>query len=260
MANGITVTREHGVQIIRLQRPEKKNALTSAMYAELVQAFTQGDAAADVAAHAVFGLKGVFCAGNDIGDFLTFARTGGMPLDAILSFLGLLPRIAKPVIAGVDDIAVGVGTTMLMHFDLVYASPEAVFSTPFLDLGLVPEAASSLLMPRVMGDKRAFEMLVLGERFGAERARDAGLINGIVPGDELEAKVLSAARRLAAKPPEALKLARALVRGSADEAMARTRQEAELFRQRLASPEAMEAFQAFLEKRPPNFTKAARKG
>lgn len=260
MANGITVTREHGVQIIRLQRPEKKNALTSAMYAELVQAFTQGDAAADVAAHAVFGLKGVFCAGNDIGDFLTFARTGGMPLDAILSFLGLLPRIAKPVIAGVDGIAVGVGTTMLMHFDLVYASPEAVFSTPFLDLGLVPEAASSLLMPRVMGDKRAFEMLVLGERFGAERARDAGLINGIVPGDELEAKVLSAARRLAAKPPEALKLARALVRGSADEAMARTRQEAELFRQRLASPEAMEAFQAFLEKRPPNFTKAARKG
>lgn len=260
MANGITVTREHGVQIIRLQRPEKKNALTSAMYAELVQAFTQGDAAEDVAAHAVFGLKGVFCAGNDIGDFLTFARTGGMPLEAILSFLGLLPRIAKPVIAGVDGIAVGVGTTMLMHFDLVYASPEAVFSTPFLDLGLVPEAASSLLMPRVMGDKRAFEMLVLGERFDAQRARDAGLINGIVPGDELEAKVLSAARRLAAKPPEALKLARALVRGTAEDVIARTRQEAELFRQRLASPEAMEAFQAFLEKRSPDFAKAARKG
>lgn len=260
MANGITVSREHGVQIIRLQRPEKKNALTSAMYAELVQAFTQGDAAQDIAAHAVFGLKGVFCAGNDIGDFLTFARTGGMPLEAILSFLGLLPRIAKPVIAGVDGIAVGVGTTMLMHFDLVYASPEAVFSTPFLDLGLVPEAASSLLMPRVMGDKRAFEMLVLGERFDAQRARDAGLINGIVQGDELEAKVLSAARRLAAKPPEALKLARALVRGSAEDVIARTRQEAELFRQRLASPEAMEAFQAFLEKRPPDFAKAARKG
>lgn len=260
MANGITVSREHGVQIIRLQRPEKKNALTSAMYAELVQAFTQGDAAQDIAAHAVFGLKGVFCAGNDIGDFLTFARTGGMPLEAILSFLGLLPRIAKPVIAGVDGIAVGVGTTMLMHFDLVYASPEAVFSTPFLDLGLVPEAASSLLMPRVMGDKRAFEMLVLGERFDAQRARDAGLINGIVQGDELEAKVLSAARRLAAKPPEALKLARALVRGSAEDVIARTRQEAELFRQRLASPESMEAFQAFLEKRPPDFAKAARKG
>jgi enoyl-CoA hydratase/carnithine racemase len=260
MASGISVSREHGVQIIRLQRPEKKNALTSAMYSDLVEAFTQGDAAADVAAHAVFGLKGVFCAGNDIGDFLTFAKTGGMPLDAILSFLGLLPRIAKPVIAGVDGIAVGVGTTMLMHFDLVYASPAAVFATPFLDLGLVPEAASSLLMPRVMGDKRAFEMLVLGERFDAERARAAGLINEIVPSDDLEDKVLSAARRLAAKPPEALKLARALVRGNADDILARTRQEAELFRQRLASPEAMEAFQAFLEKRPPDFAKAARKG
>lgn len=260
MANGISVTREHGVQIIRLQRPEKKNALTSAMYAGLIEAFSAGDGAADVSAHAVFGLKDAFCAGNDIADFLSFAKTGGMPLETILDFLGLLPRIQKPVIAGVDGMAVGVGTTMLMHFDLVYATPQAIFATPFLDLGLVPEAASSLLMPRVMGDKRAFEMLVLGERFDAERARAAGLINEIVPSEELEAKVLTVARRLAAKPPEALRLARALVRGDPGDILARTRQEAELFRQRLSSPEAMEAFQAFLEKRPPDFAKAAAKG
>jgi enoyl-CoA hydratase/carnithine racemase len=260
MANGISVSGEHGVQIIRLQRPEKKNALTSAMYAELVAAFNAGDASAGVAAHAVFGLKGVFCAGNDIADFLAFAKSGGMPLETILAFLELLPRIKKPVLAGVDGVAVGVGTTMLMHFDMVYASPAAVFSTPFLDLGLVPEAASSLLMPRVMGEKRAFEMLVLGAPFDAGRALAAGLINDIVASDALEARVLEAAHRLARKPPEALKLARALVRGSTEEIIARTRQEAELFRQRLASPEAMEAFQAFLEKRPPDFAKAAAKG
>lgn len=257
-ANGIDVTRADGVQIIRISRPEKKNALTSAMYERLVEAFEAGDSDAHVAAHVVLGLKGVFCAGNDIGDFLAFAKTGGMPIEKILAFLGMLPRIAKPVIAGVDGVAVGVGVTMLMHFDMVYASPGSLFSTPFLDLGLVPEAASSLLMPRAMGAKRAFEMLVLGEPFSAERAREAGLINEIVPGDSLEERTLAAAQRLAKKPPQALALARRLVRGDSAEILARTQEEAELFRQCLASPEAREAFQAFLEKRPPDFARAAR--
>lgn len=260
MANGIGVSRENGVQIIRLERPEKKNALTSAMYAALVDAFQAGDLDESIQAHAVLGANGIFCAGNDIADFLSYANSGGMPLEAILAFLSVLPRIGKPVIAGVDGPAVGIGVTMLMHFDLVYASPNAVFSTPFLDLGLVPEAASSLLMPRVMGDKRAFEMLVLGEPFTAERAREAGLINGIVPAGMLEESVLKAAQRLARKPPEALRIARSLVRGDPSGIVARTEEEAKLFRERLSSPEAVEAFRAFLEKRPPDFTSAKARG
>jgi len=255
MVEGIDVSKQDGVQIIRINRPQKKNALTSAMYRELVAAFDQGDADPAVATHVVLGLKGVFCAGNDIADFLSFAQGGGLPLETILAFLGKLPLIEKPVIAGVDGIAVGVGVTMLMHFDLVYAAPESFFSTPFLDLGLVPEAASSLLMPRAFGHQRAFEMLVLGEPFPADRAYACGLVNSIEPSDLLEEKVFAAARRLARKPPQALKLARRLLRGDPDDVLVRVRQEAELFRERLSSPEASEAFQAFLEKRPADFSK-----
>lgn len=260
MVQGISVNSDDGIQVIRIDRPEKKNALTSAMYEGLVHAFQDGDSDPGIAAHLVCGLDGVFTAGNDIGDFLAFAQGGGLPLENIMAFLGLLTRIEKPVVAAVDGIAVGVGVTMLMHFDLVYATPHSVFSTPFLDLGLVPEAASSLLMPRVMGHQRAFEMLVLGEPFSAERAREAGFINAIVPGDHLHSTAMGAARRLARKPPEALAIARRLLRGDPAEVMARTRQEAELFKARLSSKEAMEAFQAFLEKRSPNFSQPSAKG
>lgn len=261
MASGITVGSQQGVQIIRLDRPEKKNALNSGMYAALVEAFKAGDADDGIAAHIVVGLKGVFCAGNDITDFLAFTKPGGAaPLEPILAFLATLPRIRKPVVAGVDGLAVGVGVTMLAHFDLVYASPAAQFSTPFLDLGLVPEAASSLLLPRLMGDKRAFEMLVLGEAFSAQRACEAGLINALVPSDALEDKVLRTALKLARKPPEAVRLSRALLRGDPAEIVARTEQEAKLFRERLSSPEAREAFQAFLEKRPADFAKLRAEG
>jgi enoyl-CoA hydratase/carnithine racemase len=260
MSNAIEVTREGAVQIIRINRPEKKNALTSAMYADLVKAFDEGDAAGDVAAHVVVGLKGIFCAGNDIGDFLAFAKSGGMPLQTILAFLGKLPLVQKPVVAGVDGVAVGVGVTMLMHFDLVYASAHSVFSTPFLDLGLVPEAASSLLMPRVMGRHRAFEMLVLGEPFAADRAREAGIINEVVASDQVEDKAINAAKRLARKPPEALAIARRLVRGETADVLARTTEEAKLFAERLTSPEAVEAFQAFIAKRPANFARGKAEG
>lgn len=258
MGNGIDVSRSGPVQVIRINRPEKKNALTLAMYDALIAAFESGDAAADVAVHVVLGQKGVFSAGNDIGDFLEAAQgSGAYSIDTILRFLAKLPRIAKPVVAGVDGIAVGVGVTMLLHFDLVYASPASVFSTPFLDLGLVPEAGSSLLLPRLAGYPRAFEMLVLGAPFSAERARAAGLVNDVIESDALEAKVLGAAARLAAKPPEALALARRLVRGDPADIDARIGEEARAFRARLASPEAREAFRAFLEKRPPDFAKAA---
>ena len=231
----------------------KKNALTGDMYMALGEAFAAGDAAPDVAAHVVFGTGSVFCAGNDIGDFLALSKGGGAKLDAVLSLIRSLPGIKKPLIAGVGGLATGVGVTMLFHCDLVYAGPSATFVTPFLDLGLVPEAGSSLLAPRLMGPQRAFEMLVLGEPFSAERARDAGLVNEIVATDALEQTALAAAQRLARKPPEALAIARQLVRGDPTELLARMDEEASHFRTRLTSPEAVEAFTAFFEKRAPNF-------
>ncbi len=251
----IGVTREGPVQVLRLVRPEKKNALTGPMYRVLSDALEAGDASDEIAAHVFCGSGGVFCAGNDIGDFLATAKGSGGLGEDVLRFIRLLPRVQKPLIAAVDGKAVGIGTTMLFHCDLVYATQAASFSTPFLELGLIPEAASSLLMPRVMGPQRAFEMLVLGETFSAERARDAGFVNAIVPDVELEPTALAAAQRLAAKPPEALAIARRLMRGAVSDIVARTNEEADAFKQRLTSPEALEAFQAFFEKRPPRFAK-----
>lgn len=252
----IEVARAGGAQILRLNRPEKKNALTRGMYAALVGALTAGEAADDISAHVIFGLPDVFCAGNDIADFLALASGSGNEIEDVMKFIFMLPVLKKPLLAGVSGIAVGIGTTMLFHCDLVYAAPDAVFSTPFLDLGLVPEAASSLLAPRLMGPQRAFELLVLGAPLSVERAREAGLVNEIVPAAQLEERVLKAAAHLARKPPEALAIARRLLRGEQEDIVDCMTKEAQLFKSRLKSPEAREAFQAFLEKRPPDFSKA----
>ena len=257
MSASIEVSKKDGAQILRIARPEKKNALTGAMYRALSDAIEQGDRDADVAAHVVLGAEGVFSAGNDIGDFLATARgTGDLGSD-VVRFIRLLPVIEKPLIAGVDGAAIGIGTTLLFHCDLVYATPRTVLATPFLDLGLVPEAASSLLMPRALGYQRAFEMLVLGEPMSAEQALAAGLVNKLVPPEDLEKTALAAAAKLAAKPPGALRAARQLMRGTSDAILAKTDEEIEVFRRRLTSPEAVEAFTAFFEKRPPNFRKTA---
>jgi enoyl-CoA hydratase/carnithine racemase len=170
-------------------------------------------------------------------------------------FISALPLVAKPLVAAVDGLAIGVGTTLLFHCDLVYASPSASLRTPFLDLGLVPEAASSLLAPRLMGHARAFELLCLGEAFDAERALQAGIVNRIVPVAELEGQVLKAAKRLAAKPPGALAAARKLMKGDPTEILAQIKREGEVFAERMGSPEAKEAFTALLEKRPPDFSR-----
>lgn len=250
----VAISREDGVQVIRLTRPAKKNALTGAMYATITDALCAGDADPAVAAHAILGSAGVFSAGNDIPDFIASSRDTGRLAATTVRFIRALPQVSKPMIAGVDGLAVGVGTTLLLHCDLVYATPDARFSTPFLDLGLVPEAGSSLLMPRRLGYARAFEMLVLGEAFSAARAEAAGLANAVVAADALEETVLSAGRRLAAKPPQALARARQLLRGgSAAEVLARIDEEVEAFRVCLASSEAQEAFRAFVEKRKPDF-------
>lgn len=248
MTQHVAVTREGPVQVLRIARPEKKNALTADMYAALCKAIEAGDADNDVAVHVIVGSAGVFTAGNDIADFLA----GGTK--EVLRFIRLLPVVKKPMIAAVDGLAVGIGTTMLFHCDLVYATPTAKFATPFLDLGIVPEAGSSLLMPRAMGDHRAFEMLVLGDAFDAEKARESGFVNAIVPAAELEATAMKSAMRLATKPQGALALARRLLRGDRDEILQRVNEEAITLEKCLSSPEAREAFQAFLEKRPPRFS------
>ena len=256
MEDGVEISVSEGLQMIRFARPGKKNALTTAMYAAMTEALARGDAAPEVVAHLFIGSGGVFTAGSDINDFVERARAGTALEGPVLEFIRALPRVQKPMIAAVDGLAVGIGTTLLFHCDLVYATRDAGFVTPFLDLGLVPEAGSSLLAPQRMGHTRAFELLVLGEPFTAERAREAGLVNAIVTEDELESTARDAASRLARKPPEALAIARRLLRGDSRALAARIEEEARLFSERLSSPEAGEAFSAFLEKRPPDFGKA----
>jgi enoyl-CoA hydratase/carnithine racemase len=253
MTSEIESTLADGIQTIRFARSDKKNALTSAMYAAMVEALQRGDSSPQIGAHLLAGSGGVFSAGSDIAEFMERAKGNAGLSGPVLDFIRLLPRVTKPLIAAVDGLAVGIGTTMLLHCDLVYASPQATFRTPFLDLGLMPEAGSSLLAPLRMGHARAFELLVLGETFNAERAREAGLINAVVPAEQLETTARAAAKRLVAKPPEALALARNLMRGDVDAVAARIDTEAAAFLTRLKSPEAREAFAAFLEKRPPRF-------
>eukprot|EP01037_Dinobryon_pediforme_P021542 gene21542-22434_t len=243
---------EDGVQIIHIARPEKKNALTTAMYASLVAAMRDGSVRDDVRVHLFHGEPGAFSAGNDIVDFLAAAPGATLSREGV-SFLKALATADKPMVAAVDGLAIGIGTTMLLHCDLVYASPRSVFRTPFLDLGLVPEAGSSLLAPRLMGHVRAFELLCLGEAFDAGRAEAAGIITRIVPETEVIPAALAAAKALARKPREALAIARRLVAtgGSAsrEDLLARIDAEAALFAERLASAEARAAFAAFLERK-----------
>lgn len=250
MTSDIEINRDGAVQIVRLVRPQKKNALTQAMYSAIAAALRDGDRDPSIRAHVLTGTSGVFTAGNDIADFLAAGRDVTAFAEAIRAFLTAIATVDKPLIAAVDGLAIGVGTTLLFHCDLVYATPSSRFSTPFLALGLVPEAASSLLMPQRMGYARAFEMLVLGETFSAERAREAEFVNAVVGADELEKVALGAAQRLAAAPPNALKNSRSLMRGDRADILKRIDVEAALFLKCLASPEAQKAFAAFLSKKP----------
>lgn len=255
MSEHIHVSAADGVQTIRIDRPAKKNALTNAMYAALAAALDDAEQRPDIAVTLLCGAPGAFSAGNDLSEFRDYEgdHEKGPADDPSLRLLRQLVLGTKPLVAAVDGLAVGIGTTMLLHFDLVYASPRARFRTPFLDLALVPEAASSLLMPRRMGHQRAFQMLCLGDWLDAEGARAAGLVNAVVASEELEPLALAAAVALARKPQQALALTRRLVRGEPGDILDRMQEENRLFDERLRSAEAKEAFEAFLEKRPPDF-------
>lgn len=245
----IHVETADGIRTIRMDRPEKKNALTAPMYAAMADALEEAEGREDVRVSLIVGAPGAFTAGNDLNDFLKVAETGeGLGTD-VIRFLKAVAGSGKPVVAAVDGSAIGVGTTMLMHCDMVFATPRSLFRTPFLDLGLVPEAASSLLAPRLMGQQRAFELLCLGAPFGAEAARDAGLVNHVVAEDSLNDAARECARTIAAKPPAALAIARRLMRGDRTEVLARIDEESAAFRARLTSPEARAAFQAFMARK-----------
>jgi enoyl-CoA hydratase/carnithine racemase len=241
------------VMRIELARTDKKNALTAEMYGAMAEAFAAAEADAAVRAILIHGTRDCFTAGNDLKDFL--ARPAGGPSPAF-RFISALPTLRKPLIAAVGGPAVGVGTTMLLHCDLVYAAPGARFQMPFVPLGLVPEAASSLLLPMIAGYQRAAELLLLGQPFGAEKALAAGFVTEIVPEAELLERARAAAAGIAALPPASVRLTKQLMKRPLGAAIAsQMEEEGRIFAERLQSGEAKEAMTAFFEKRKPDFSR-----
>jgi enoyl-CoA hydratase/carnithine racemase len=238
-----------GVMQITMNRPERKNALDRASYQGLIDAIKAADGDAAVRATVLTGAGGCFTSGNDIKDFAAAAASGTGARIA-LDFLDAISTAKKPIVAAVEGFAVGIGTTMLMHCDLAYAAKGASFRLPFVQLGLCPEGGSSYLLPLIAGSKRAAELLMLGEAFGPEAAREAGLVNEVMPEGGALAYAVEKARALAALPPESVALTKSLLKRSHAAPLAETiALEGKLFGERLLSDEARAAFAAFLTKR-----------
>jgi enoyl-CoA hydratase/carnithine racemase len=218
------------------------------MYEAMAAAIEDAGTDTSVRCLLIAGAPDIFCAGNDLNDFVAMARTGALG-NPIVRFLHALARCEKPLVAAVSGAAVGIGTTMLLHCDQVIAGDGAVLLTPFVSLGLLPEAGSSLIAPRLMGHARAFSLLVMGKSLSAEAAKSVGIINAIVPAAELNAQSLAAARDIAALPAESVSAARRLMRGNVEEIVARIDEEVEAFKTRLASPEAKAALATFLNRK-----------
>ena len=249
----ILIHTDAGIATITLNRLEKKNSFTQAMYSACAAALEAAREDAGVRVVVFQGDVTVFSAGNDIGDFLSKPpSTENAP---VFQFLRALATFPKPVVAAVCGPAVGIGTTMLLHCDLVYAGDNAAFSMPFVNLGLCPEAGSSLLVPQMLGQHRAAEALLLGEPFMAEAALEVGLVNRVVPPTEANTVAQAQARKLAAKPLGSLvETKRLLKQGQMQQVLARMDEEAQSFARMLGEPAAKEAFSAFMEKRRPDFS------
>ena len=253
MTTDILIERaDDGVMTIALNRASKKNAITAAMYQTMADALAEADGDARVRAILVRGVEGAFSAGNDLEDFMKSPPTSD---DApVLQFLHRISGLEKPIVAAVNGVAVGIGTTLLLHCDIVYAADSAVFSLPFAQLGLCPEAASSLLLPRVAGYALAAEKLLLGEAFDAHEAHRMGIVNRLLPAAEVEAFAYAQAAKLAALPASSLRVTKALMkRASADACAERMKDEVVHFGKMLLAPEAREAMTAFFQKRKPDF-------
>jgi enoyl-CoA hydratase/carnithine racemase len=248
MTDSVIVTDEGAVRIVQFNRPDKKNALTQPMYAAITEALREAQASAAIRAVMLTGGPDVFSAGADIGEFLESAQGGGLRPHT-LEFLKALAHNEKPLVAAVGGLAVGIGVTMLFHCDYVVAAANATFTTPFLKLALIPEAASSLLAPMRMGYARAFSMLVMGRPLSAEQAKEAGIVNEVVDAAQVEATALKAAREIAALPAGAVAVSRRLMRGDLDAVTKQIDTEVMHFKDRLTSDEARAAFSAFLARK-----------
>jgi enoyl-CoA hydratase/carnithine racemase len=246
MSEFIRVQDRDGVRTIAFARPEKKNALTSEMYARIVSALTEAEADAAIKVVLFVGMGEVFTAGNDVGDFLNAPPKDDQA--PVFQLLKLLPNYKKPLVAAVGGLAIGIGTTLLLHCDLVYAADTARFKMPFVDLGLVPEAGSSQLLPALIGHVRAAELLLLGEAFDAQRALALGIVNQVLPAVDLLKTAREKAQALAAKPTQALLASKALMKQVAEPLPQRIQREAAVFVERLQSDEAKSIFAAFLTK------------
>ncbi len=254
MSNDILTHTEDGVMTVTLNRLDRKNSITSAMYGAMADALAAAERDAAIRVVVFQGHETVYCAGNDIGDFLNRPPAG---MDSpVFRFLKGIATFPKPVVAAVCGPAVGIGTTMLLHCDLVYAGDNAAFSVPFVNLGLCPEAASSLLLPQMFGYHRAAEALLLGEPFMAEAALEVGLVNRVVPPTEANGVAQAAARKLAAKPSTSLvETKRLMKKGQQQLMLQQMAEEGQAFARLLGEPAAKEAFGAFMEKRKPDFSK-----
>lgn len=239
---------------IMINRPQKKNALTRAMYAAMAEAITRAEEDSSIRVVLLHGSQDCFTAGNDLKDFRAFRQDGNNK--DVSNFLSAISRAEKPIVAAVGGVAVGVGTTMLLHCDLVYAGEGAKFRMPFVALGLCPEAASSFLLPRLIGHQRASELLLLGEPFSATKAFEIGLVNAVYPDSEYIDKAFTHAVNLAHQPPASVRITKALLKKSIAQTIADTMaEERKQFSERLNSGECAEALTAFFERRKPDFSK-----
>ena len=249
----VRVETQNRVARIELARPEKKNAITTEMYVQMGEALAAADADRNVRAVLLHGAPDCFTSGNDVSDFLKRPPGSQSPS---WRFFETLPALSKPIVAAVGGPAIGIGTTLLLHCDLVYATPAARFQLPFVQLGIVPEFGSTYLLPLLAGYQRAAELLLLGQPFTAEKAREVGIVTDVVPEAELLPRALKVALQIAELPPESIRLTKRLMKSAhANAVRGQVDEEGRVFVERLASPEAKEAMNAFLEKRKPDFSR-----
>jgi len=254
MSEAILIQQDNHILQLSMNRPEKKNAITSAMYATLAEQLENANANADVRVVIIKGEGGSFTSGNDLNDFLQNPATDES--SSVSKFLRAIASFQKPLIASVEGVAIGIGTTMLLHCDFVYASTNARFQMPFVNLALVPEAASSYLLPQLMGQRKAADLLLLSKTFDAQEAKELNIINESSSPEDLNALTMQTAASLVQKAPEAVRLSKMLLKQGNASVIAETmKTEGALFRERLQSPEAMEVMQAFMQKRKPDFSK-----
>jgi enoyl-CoA hydratase/carnithine racemase len=245
---------KESILTLQINRPDKKNALNLAMYQYLADGLTAADKDDSIRVILICGSEDCFTSGNDLADFLTDPPTG--PASPVMQFLAAVSGARKPLVAAVNGLAVGVGVTMLLHCDLVYAGSGATFQMPFVNLGLCPEAGSTLLLPRLMGHQRAAELLLLGEAFNAEKASSLGIVTQLCPDSDVLATARNKALQLAAQPAAAVRLAKELLKREYAPRLQETiSAEGAEFSKRLNSPEAAEALQAFMQRRKPDFSR-----